>query len=127
MLRPVPAEIEAELGARLHERDREVAVDVRVHAAQRELDRCDARTGAFSKQGSPRTRWIVERVEVESGEADVQLRQERRCREARLRVVYGLGHREVQPREAGDPVPLGKTLEDRSHALADVGDRLGLH
>jgi len=112
------------------QRQREVVVDVRVHARQRELDRGDALASARLEQRRPGVRHrIAPRVavdggEVQPGEAHVEGGQVRLVGEAAragLRAHLP-GHRQVQLVETCDAVGLAEAGADRLHPGDDGGD-----
>ena len=123
---------EAELPAGRHERDREVAVDVRVHARERELERRDPAARARLEEWQPGSRGLrgialegVEGGEEEVGEDDVEPCQEagigeRQTLEAGL---HAAGDGQIELCEAGDPVGAGEWGDDRLHPGDDVRDR----
>ena len=87
-------ELDPELAAGRDECDREVAVDVRAHPGQRELERRDPVRGALIDQRRPRAghagrvgAGCVEGAEEEVGEDDVEPREEVRIAEDHIRRV----------------------------------------
>ncbi len=125
-------EPDPELAARGDEGDRQVAVDVRAHPGQRELERCDPacrarlderRPGAgHGGRVGPRG---IERTEEEAGEDDVEVREELRILkdEAAELLLDALGHRQIEVREAGDSIGVGQRCHLGLHARDDLGDR----
>ena len=126
------AELDATLLARRDERDRQIAVDVRVHAGECELQRRDpgrrARRTAGPGRGRRRRAFVgLDGGEEEVGEDDVEPLEEGRPGEGRERElrVDALRHLAVQPREARDTVgarrrtgsrPAGRSPRERSSA-----------
>src|SRR5688572_7209767 len=120
-----------ERAAGVDERERQVAVDVRVHARERELDRGDAAARARLEQRGPRARRPLgpehvrsERAKVEVREDDVEPPREARVRE-RPRphaLVDRLRHGAVEGGERAHPVARRQCLLDRPQPLDDVVD-----
>src|SRR5207244_10982756 len=114
-------------------RDGQVAVDVRVHAGERELERRGSPARASLEERHPRTGRAprvalvrVERGEEVAREDDVEPREAALVREVAdggLRLD-ALRHLAVEPREAGDAIGTRKAALDRAQPGDDVGDGL---
>jgi hypothetical protein len=125
------AEADAEVSAGRHERHRKVAVDVRVHPGERELERCDPAIGPPREQRHPRPRSArritlicLERGKEQACEGDVEALEEGRVRD----VVRGhvradaLGHLPVEVREARDAVAARTGHLERPQPLDHLRD-----
>ena len=133
LLRAV-AQVEPERAAGVDERDRQIAVDVRVHARDGELDRRDvpsvraARRAVATPRGPARLAGERRKGgEEEVGEAEVERLEEGVVLE-RMRVELGgdaFRHLAVEPREADDAVGARRRGFDLAQPRDGFGD--GLH
>lgn len=114
-------------GAGTYYRQRQVVVDVAVHARQRELDGLDPCCGAPFGERAPRQRHgsRIRRGEVQVRERDIQPGHERRVGEEALAeaAVHLPGHVKVHPVEARESVCRGKDRLDRLHLRDCLGNR----
>ena len=110
---------------------RKIAVDVRVHSGQRELDRQDAGPVAAFEQRPPRRRRAPavgvargDRVEIQIREHDVELLEKCRIakRRRRHRAANRQRHPQVQAIEPPQPVAPGQLALERRHDLHDLVD-----
>jgi hypothetical protein len=112
-------------------RDRQVVVEVGVHARQRELDRLDPRHGALLDQRPPRQRLRRRGAssagggEVQVRERHIQLGHERRVSEEALAepAVHLPGHVQVHAVETRQPVCRRQRRRDRLQASDRPGNR----
>jgi hypothetical protein len=111
---------------------RQVVIDMRVDARERELDPGDPRVAADGKHRIPASAAFVideksvKRREVQLREFDIEKRQPCRIGEsARVDLVLNLlRYLQVQPVEPFQPVALLAQSIDHLHGPEDIGDRL---
>src|SRR6266545_1075976 len=116
-------EVDAGPFAGRHERDWEIAIDVRIHPGECELDRCDAALGSRLDQRRPclrRATGIMCRpskgIKEQIRERDVKLSEERRISKfpGHDRLPDCLRNREVELGEPADAVRRWERTFDRA-------------
>ncbi len=131
VLRRAVLDFDGKLPCGRHKRDGKVAVDVRVHPREGELERRDPAPAARLEQRRPRVRLRagprlkgVERVEEQPREDDVEPLDEPGVVEHRPVEIdlHALRDREIEPREAADAVGARQRRGDRLHPGNDLRD-----
>ena len=121
-------QLDAELTAGGHNRHGQVAVDVRVHAREGELDGGDAtlRTGSEERspgrrRGARASRVGIDGSEEQAGKDEVEPLEKAWIRERALleAVLYVLGHLPVEADEAGDAIAARQRALDCAQASYD--------